>query len=47
MGEGYNLIINTALCAQQGLKNIDIARIMTTIKADSQFSMLRDHVMVQ
>ncbi len=47
MDGGYNLIINTALCAQQGLKDIDIARIMNTIKADSQFAFLRGNVVVQ
>jgi len=47
MDGSCTLIINTELCAQQGLINLDIDRIMSTIKTDSQFCVVRDHVMVQ
>jgi hypothetical protein len=39
-------IINTRLCAEQDLKDIDIKRILHTIDTDPAFAPVRGHVKV-
>ncbi len=41
------LNINTKLCAEQDLKDIDIERILRTINTDPRFEPVRGHVVVQ
>ena len=47
MDGNRSLIINTALCAQQDLKDIDIERIVHTINTDPQFAVVRDNIIIQ
>ncbi|MDQ5891041.1 MAG: putative tryptophan/tyrosine transport system substrate-binding protein [Candidatus Dependentiae bacterium] len=41
-----NLVINTKLCKEQDLDDIDIQRIIAAIRADDRFALVHDHIVV-